>query len=133
MQGHRVQGAAHAAPIAESLRQKDRMRFSDFIQLTTFRSPRGFSGKPEGGRYVDALLTVVQTINSYLSNYVLIVLLIGTGLFFTIRTRFVQVRCFGEGVKRFSARSPSKAASKKRHELVPGIGHRYCRCAGRRG
>ena len=37
---------------------------------------------------MDALLTVVQTINSYLSNYVLIILLIGTGLFFTIRTRF---------------------------------------------
>lgn len=47
-----------------------------------------------------ALLSFVQTVNSYLSNYVLIVLLIGTGLFFTIRTRFIQVRCFGEGVKR---------------------------------
>ncbi len=47
-----------------------------------------------------ALLSIVQTINSYMSNYVLIVLLIGTGLFFTIRTRFVQVRCFGEGLKR---------------------------------
>ncbi len=46
-----------------------------------------------------ALLTFVQTVNSYLSNYVLIVLLIGTGLFFTIKTRFVQVRCFGEGLK----------------------------------
>lgn len=49
---------------------------------------------------MDVLLTVVQTINSYLSNYVLIILLIGTGLYFTIRTRFVQVRCFGEGLKR---------------------------------
>ena len=41
---------------------------------------------------MDELLLIVQTINSYLSNYVLIVLLIGAGLFFTIRTRFVQVR-----------------------------------------
>lgn len=49
---------------------------------------------------MDVLLTIVQTINSYLSNYVLIILLIGTGLYFTIRTRFVQVRCFGEGLKR---------------------------------
>ena len=49
---------------------------------------------------MDELLLIVQTINSYLSNYVLIVLLIGAGLFFTIRTRFVQVRCFGEGIKR---------------------------------
>ena len=47
----------------------------------------------------DALLEVVSTINSYLSNYVLLILLIGTGLFFTIRTRGVQFRCFGEGWK----------------------------------
>ena len=48
----------------------------------------------------DALLNIVVTINSYLSNYVLIILLIGAGLYFTIRTRFVQIRCFGEGWKR---------------------------------
>lgn len=48
----------------------------------------------------DILLNIVVTINSYLSNYVLLILLIGTGLYFTIRTRFVQVRCFGEGWKR---------------------------------
>ena len=48
---------------------------------------------------MDVLLTVVQTINNYLSNYILIILLIGTGLVFSIRTRFVQVRCFGEGLK----------------------------------
>jgi len=47
-----------------------------------------------------AVLGVVSTINSYLSNYVLLILLIGTGLFFTIRTRFVQFRCFGEGWKK---------------------------------
>ena len=45
------------------------------------------------------LLPIVQNINAYLSDYVLIILLIGTGLVFTIKTRFVQVRCFGEGMK----------------------------------
>ena len=49
---------------------------------------------------MDTVLTIVQTINSYLSDYILIILLIGTGLFFTIRTRFVQVRCFGEGMRK---------------------------------
>ena len=49
---------------------------------------------------MDALLKVVQTINSYLSDYLLIILLLGTGIFFTIKTRFVQVRCFGEGMKK---------------------------------
>ncbi len=45
------------------------------------------------------LLSIVQTINMYLSDYILIILLVGTGLFYTIKTRFVQVRCFGEGIK----------------------------------
>ena len=48
---------------------------------------------------MDALLKIVQTINAYLSDYILIILLIGAGLYFTIRTRFVQIRCFGEGMR----------------------------------
>ena len=49
---------------------------------------------------MDMLLSIVQKINFYLSDYILIALLVGTGLFFTIKTRFVQVRCFGEGMKK---------------------------------
>ena len=49
---------------------------------------------------MDTLLHIVQTINFYLSDYILVFLLVGTGLFFSIRTRFVQVRCFGEGMRR---------------------------------
>ena len=45
------------------------------------------------------LLNVVATINSYMSDYILIFLLVGVGLFYSIKTRFVQVRCFGEGMK----------------------------------
>ncbi len=45
----------------------------------------------------DSCLKIVATINGYLTDYVLIFLLVGIGLFFTIRTRFVQVRCFREG------------------------------------
>ena len=48
----------------------------------------------------DFLLPIVQTINAYLSDYILIILLVGVGLFYTIRTRFVQIRCFGEGMKK---------------------------------
>ncbi len=47
------------------------------------------------------MLKLVQTINGYLSDYVLILLLVGTGLFFSIKTRFVQLRCFKEGWRRF--------------------------------
>ncbi len=48
---------------------------------------------------MDQMLNIVQTINMYLSDYILMILLLGTGIFFTIRTKFVQVRCFGEGMK----------------------------------
>ncbi|MBQ7300334.1 MAG: sodium:alanine symporter family protein [Clostridia bacterium] len=45
-------------------------------------------------------LKIAQNINTYLSNYILIVLLVGIGLLYSIRTGFVQVRFFGEGMKR---------------------------------
>ena len=44
-----------------------------------------------------SLLSIVQKINMYLSDYILIVLLVGTGIFFSVKKRFVQVRCFKEG------------------------------------
>ena len=47
-----------------------------------------------------ALLDVVVKINTYLSNYILVFLLIAVGLWYSIKTRFVQVRCFGEGMKK---------------------------------
>ncbi len=46
------------------------------------------------------LLPIVAKINAYMSDYILIVLLVGIGLFYTIRTKFIQVRCFGEGMKK---------------------------------
>ncbi len=47
----------------------------------------------------ETILNIVKAANAYLSDYILIILLVGVGLFFTIKTRFVQVRCFGEGLK----------------------------------
>ncbi len=55
-------------------------------------------------QFLDGLLSVVQTVNAYLADYVLIVLLIGVGLFYTIKTKFVQVRCFGQGLKQLFAK-----------------------------
>ncbi len=45
------------------------------------------------------LLDVMGVINTYMADYVLIVLLVGVGLYFTFKTKFVQIRCFGEGIK----------------------------------
>ena len=50
---------------------------------------------------MQTLLFYVQNINACLSDYVLIFLLVGTGIYFTLKTKFVQVRCFGEGMKIF--------------------------------
>ena len=47
-----------------------------------------------------ALYPIVCNINTYLSNYILVFLLVGVGLWYTIQTKFVQVRCFGEGMKK---------------------------------
>ena len=48
----------------------------------------------------EILYGIVVKINEYLSNYILVFLLIGVGLWYTIRTRFIQLRCFGEGMRR---------------------------------
>ena len=46
----------------------------------------------------DTLLAIVSNINTYLSNYILVFLLIAVGLWYSIKTRFIQMRCFGEGM-----------------------------------
>ena len=48
----------------------------------------------------NALYPIVCDINNYLSSYILVFLLIAVGLWYSIKTRFVQVRCFGEGMKK---------------------------------
>ena len=50
-------------------------------------------------QFLEWLYDAVVTVNSYLADYILIVLLIGVGLFYTIKTRFVQIRCFKQGMK----------------------------------
>ncbi|MEF9941310.1 MAG: sodium:alanine symporter family protein [Lachnospiraceae bacterium] len=41
-----------------------------------------------------------MTVNGWLWDYLLLILLVGTGVWFTIRTGFIQVRGFGEGWRR---------------------------------
>ena len=45
------------------------------------------------------LLEVVSTINGFLADYLLIILLVGVGIWYTVKTKCVQVRCFGQGMK----------------------------------
>jgi len=46
------------------------------------------------------LYPIVAGINSYLSNYVLVFLLVAVGLWYSVKTRFVQVRYFAAGMKK---------------------------------
>ncbi len=56
---------------------------------------------------------IVGAINTYLSDYILIFLLVGVGLFYTIKTKAVQVRCFGEGCKNVFGNLKLKGGDKK--------------------
>lgn len=49
---------------------------------------------------MEFLEKIVGIINDYLSGYILVFLLVGVGLYYSIKTRFVQLRCLGEGFKR---------------------------------
>jgi len=58
------------------------------------------------------ILNIVTSINSYLWNYILVFILIGLGLFFTIKTKFVQIRCFGEGCRNVFGKMLDKSKNK---------------------
>ena len=51
------------------------------------------------GKIEAALLSFFADFNSYFSGYFLVILLVGVGVYFTIRTKFVQIRYFGQGAK----------------------------------
>ena len=49
--------------------------------------------------FEDKLYPIVCNINNYLSSYILVFLLIAVGLWYSFKTHFVQIRCFGAGRK----------------------------------
>ena len=60
-----------------------------------------------------AVYPVVVKINEYLSSYILIVLLVAVGLWYSIKTRFVQVRYFGTGMKKVFGNISLKGGTQK--------------------
>ncbi len=67
---------------------------------------------------METLLQLVDDANGVLWNVVLIVLLCGTGIFYTIKLRFIQVRKFGEGFKLLFGNLGQKG-EKKAGEMTP--------------
>ena len=48
---------------------------------------------------MNKLTELISTTNNWITTHILIVMLIGAGIYFTIRTGFVQIRLFGQMVK----------------------------------
>ena len=57
------------------------------------------------------LETVVSTVSDALFSYILIIVLVLGGLYFTIRTRFVQFRLFGEQIRSVTENPDGKGVS----------------------
>ena len=59
------------------------------------------------------LLPIVVKFNEYLSSYILVILLIAVGLWYSIKTRFVQVRYFAAGMKKVFGNLSLKGSSQE--------------------
>lgn len=58
----------------------------------------------------------LEFFNNYITDYMSVILLLGTGIYFTFKSRFVQVRCFGDGIRMlckgaFSSKKDGKVSS----------------------
>ena len=62
---------------------------------------------------------LIETVNAWLWNTFLIVVLCGTGVFFTFRLRFVQIRKFGAAWKHLLRQIFSRDVERKEGEMTP--------------
>ena len=62
---------------------------------------------------MDMFVKLVNSANTFLWNVVLILLLCGTGIYYTFRLKFVQIREFKQGLKQVSAVSERSMRKKK--------------------
>lgn len=62
---------------------------------------------------MEALHSVINDINSFLWTYVIIIALIGSGVIYTLRTKFVQVRLLGEMIKLIFGSAGQKTTGKE--------------------
>lgn len=67
---------------------------------------------------MEAVTEVVSRASDYLWNVILIILLCGTGIYFTIRLKFIQVRKFGEGFKLVFGNMSLKGEKGKNGEMT---------------
>lgn len=68
---------------------------------------------------MEMVTQMVTDASDFLWNVVLIILLCGTGIYYTIRLRFIQVRKFGEGCKQVFGHMLSKGNKGNAGEMTP--------------
>ena len=65
------------------------------------------------------MLELIESGNNYLWNYLLIFLLCGTGIYYTIRLRFIQVRRFGQGFRLVFGNMSLRGKKSRNGEMTP--------------
>lgn len=65
------------------------------------------------------MLEFVKAVNEWMWGLILLIILCGTGIFFTIRLRFIQVRKFGEGCRLVFGHFKSSGGERKEGEMTP--------------
>ncbi len=68
---------------------------------------------------MDTVLKLVDSANNVLWNTVLLVMLCGTGIYYTVRLKFIQVRKFGEGCKLVFGHISLKGKKEENGEMTP--------------
>ena len=68
---------------------------------------------------MDTLMQLVTKGNDFLWSFLLLVLLCGTGLYYTVRLRFIQVRKFGEGVRQVFGHFSMNGEKHEKGEMTP--------------
>ena len=68
---------------------------------------------------MDTLMQLVTKGNDFLWSFLLLVLLCGTGLYYTIRLRFIQVRKFREGVRQVFGHFSMNGEKHEKGEMTP--------------
>ena len=69
---------------------------------------------------------IINLINDLLWTYILVALLLGCAVWFTLRTRFVQFRMIKEMVRLLGDSGRERRCQGKAYLIVPGICHLHC-------
>lgn len=59
---------------------------------------------------LELVSTVIGTVSNWMYTYILVILLIAAGLYFTLRTKFIQFRLFGEAIHVVTEKNDDKKA-----------------------